>query len=179
MLADTAGLRPNQIGKDGQEGIESEGIKRALKRAEEADITVLLFDGGAEEIDTHTLNLIDERSVLVVNKMDVAGAENDLSHALSLSVHTGDGLDELMDALLVKIKTLMDDSREVPSLTRQRHRGHVEEALAALERSQGAALPELMAEDARLAIRALGRITGKVDVEDLLDVIFRDFCIGK
>ena len=59
------------------------------------------------------------------------------------------------------------------------HLRQLEDALAALERSENAALPELMAEDARLALRALGRITGRVDVEDLLDIIFRDFCIGK
>ena len=64
-------------------------------------------------------------------------------------------------------------------LTRARHRAALEECLAALEKSLSAPLPELMAEDLRLAVRALGRITGRVDVEDLLDVIFKDFCIGK
>jgi len=64
-------------------------------------------------------------------------------------------------------------------LTRARHRQALEEAAASLQRSLGAPLPELRAEDLRLALRSLGRITGTVDVEDLLDVIFRDFCIGK
>ncbi len=68
---------------------------------------------------------------------------------------------------------------EAPVLTRARHREALEEALASLHRSLSAALAELRAEDLRLALRSLGRITGAVDVEDLLDVIFRDFCIGK
>ena len=66
-----------------------------------------------------------------------------------------------------------------PLITRARHRAALEECLAALRRYDAAALPELAAEDLRLATRALGRITGRVDVEDLLDIIFRDFCIGK
>ena len=66
-----------------------------------------------------------------------------------------------------------------PYLTRARHRAALEETAAHLVRAQEPMLPELVAEDVRLAVRALGRITGRVDVEDLLDVIFRDFCIGK
>ena len=68
---------------------------------------------------------------------------------------------------------------EAPLLTRARHRQALEEAVSALRRSLSAPLAELRAEDLRLALRNLGRITGTVDVEDLLDVIFRDFCIGK
>ena len=178
VLADTAGLRPDQIGAEGQEGVESEGIRRALKRAQEADITLLLFDGTSQRPDPYTLNLIDERSVLIVNKMDCDDAQLLVDTALPLSVKSGEGLQNLLDVLQEKIKILAP-AREAPSLTRQRHRHHVEDALAALKRSQNADLPELMAEDLRLCIRALGRITGRVDVEDLLDVIFRDFCIGK
>ena len=64
-------------------------------------------------------------------------------------------------------------------LTRARHRQALEECAAALVRASTAAVPELAAEDLRLAVRAIGRITGTVDVEDVLDAIFRDFCIGK
>ncbi|MEZ5815304.1 MAG: tRNA uridine-5-carboxymethylaminomethyl(34) synthesis GTPase MnmE [Alphaproteobacteria bacterium] len=179
VLADTAGLRPDQIGNEGQEAIESEGIRRALERAENADIKLLVFDASARAPDPHTLNLIDERSILVVNKMDDLFSENIMAGAVGISVKKNTGLRDLLKVLEDRIKVLMNVSRETPSLTRQRHRGHVEEALEALQRSLKAALPELMAEDVRLAVRALGRITGRVDVEDLLDVIFRDFCIGK
>ena len=177
VLADTAGLRPDQIGNEGQESIESEGIRRAMQRAEEADITLLLFDG-TQEADPHTLNLIDDRAILIVNKMDEENAGIQIDTALPLSVKTGEGFQELLHALEEKIKILAPMS-EAPSLTRKRHRTHVEEALEALQRSQKADLPELMTEDVRLSVRALGKITGRVDVEDLLDVIFKDFCIGK
>ena len=70
-------------------------------------------------------------------------------------------------------------SRTAPSLTRHRHRAALEACLESIERAFGAPSPELIAEDVRLAVRALGQITGRVDVEDLLDIIFRDFCIGK
>ena len=91
---------------------------------------------------------------------------------------SGEGVSALLKVLEEKIKGMIGQ-RNAPALTRQRHRAHVEEACDALVRAQTAALPELVAEDVRLAVRALGRITGRVDVEDLLDVIFRDFCIGK
>ena len=97
---------------------------------------------------------------------------------MEISAQTGQGIDTLIDALIAKVEGLVGQS-EVPSLTRKRHRAALEECLVALQRAQDAALPELTAEDMRLAVRGLGRITGRVDVEDLLDVIFRDFCIGK
>ncbi len=177
ILSDTAGLRPDQIGADGQDAIESEGIARAMKRAQEADIVLLLFDGAQDMPDPHTLNLIDERSILVCNKADLMVGDFMLE-ALPISVRTEYGIEALLATLLDKLKSLIL-SREVPSLTRKRHRQNLEAALDSLERSQTAALPELMAEDLRLCIRSLGKITGRVDVEDLLDVIFKDFCIGK
>lgn len=178
LLADTAGLRPDQIGDDSQDIIESEGIRRALARAREADILLLLFDGTASEPDPHTLNLIDERALLVVNKADDDRSRLSLDGALRISVKSGIGLFDLIRVLGQKISREYV-SRETPTLTRQRHRQNVEAACDCLRRAGGANLPELVAEDVRLAVRCLGRITGRVDVEDLLDVIFRDFCIGK
>ena len=64
-------------------------------------------------------------------------------------------------------------------MTRARHRHALAEAVSALRRALEATESELFAEDLRLAVRAIGRVTGRVDVEDLLDVVFRDFCIGK
>ncbi len=193
ILADTAGLRPDQIMEDGGHGsVESEGIRRALQRAENADIRVLVFDGTNQQLDEHTLKLINDRSVIVINKADSCHPEGvqrlkDLTGSFAiaqddmvlLSVTTGQGMDEFLSVLTAKIKSLYDVSRETPSLTRARHRAALEDCLKHLQNSLTASLPELMAEDLRLAARALGRITGRVDVEDLLDVIFRDFCIGK
>ena len=77
------------------------------------------------------------------------------------------------------LDALLHPSARYDALTRARHRLALAECVAALHRSLSASLPELAAEDLRLATRALGRITGRVDVEDILDIIFRDFCIGK
>ena len=79
------------------------------------------------------------------------------------------------------MKDRLAGAGEAPVLTRARHRQALEQAAAALGRAREAPpeAPELMAEDMRLALRELGRITGRVDVEELLDVVFRDFCIGK
>jgi tRNA modification GTPase len=78
-----------------------------------------------------------------------------------------------------RYQTGQSDAATAPLITRARHRRALEDCLAALRRYELALLPELAAEDLRLAARALGRITGRVDVEDLLDIIFREFCIGK
>ncbi len=184
ILADTAGLRPEQLGEGDQALIEREGIRRALKRAEESDIRLLIFDGGKlPSVDFATYSLMDRNSLLVVNKVDGGMLElpEELSgRAVQISAKTGFGLPELVNALTERISELLGAvSQNAPALTRERHRRSIENCSKALDRSFTARLPELAAEDVRLALRELGRITGRVDVEDLLDIIFRDFCIGK
>jgi tRNA modification GTPase len=90
---------------------------------------------------------------------------------------SGEGLAQLIEKLAERVTDRYDSA--APVITRARHREALESAAAALSRSLAAELPELRAEDLRLALRGLGRITGRVDVEDLLDVIFADFCLGK
>ncbi len=193
IIADTAGLRPDEITHDeGHGSIESEGIKRAMLRAENADLRVLVFDGTQRTLNKHTLALLDKNSLVVFTRSDLCHPEDatrlkDLmgsfivaqDNMVMLSAVTGDNLDSLLSALAARIHALYGISRETPTLTRARHRAALEDCLALLKDSKSAPLPELMAEDIRMAARALGRITGRVDVEDLLDVIFRDFCIGK
>ncbi|NCC22028.1 MAG: tRNA uridine-5-carboxymethylaminomethyl(34) synthesis GTPase MnmE [Alphaproteobacteria bacterium] len=181
ILADTAGLRPDQLGTEGHDMIESEGIRRALARAQEADIRLLLFDASAlPAVDPHTLALMDESALPVLNKIDSGtdSVPSELAGAIAISVKTGEGLPALVDAIVARAANLVG-TRETPSLTRRRHRESLERCRDALRRAIDAHLPELVAEDVRLAVRELGRITGRVDIEDLLDVIFRDFCIGK
>ncbi len=184
ILADTAGLRPEEVraaDEATQGAIEYEGIRRALARAGSADLRILMFDG-ANEPDRHTLDLVNENSIVLFNKADADDfdATTAVAHGgLSFSARTGEGLEAFLAALTEKIQTLYGVSRDTPSLTRERHRAALEECVARLRSALDAKLPELMAEDARMGARALGRITGRVDVEDLLDVIFRDFCIGK
>ncbi len=136
-----------------------------------------------EDVDATVRGMIDRDTIVVANKIDLAAGAawaDDLGAgpALRLSLHTGAGLEGLIDRLTQEIDRRFDTSG-APLITRARHRAALEECVAALQRSTAAALPELAAEDLRLATRALGRITGKVDVEDVLDVIFREFCIGK
>jgi tRNA modification GTPase len=173
VLADTAGLRETA------DAIEQEGLRRALRRAEEADVRIFVFDarhpGEAEGAAAWAAG----ETILVANKIDLLPPEpHELPRrAVPLSALTGEGIDALLGALGAE---LAENYRNAaPALSRARHREALEDASAALDRALAAPLAELRAEDLRLAWRSLGRITGTVDVEDLLDVIFRDFCIGK
>jgi tRNA modification GTPase len=91
---------------------------------------------------------------------------------------TGAGVPALLDLLRQRVRQKFS-GEEAPALTRPRHRAALTEALTTLDHAARAAQPELLAEDLRLAMRAVGRITGRVDVEEVLDFVFRDFCIGK
>lgn len=177
VLADTAGLR-----EAAADEVEEEGIRRALDRAARADVKVAVFDATAlPALDPATVALVDKDTVVVLNKTDVADAPVPVvggQDAVAVSARTGAGLPELERRLTAFTADRLAGSG-APALTRARHRSALEECRDALRRALDAPLPELMAEDVRLASRALGRITGRVDVEDLLDVIFRDFCIGK
>jgi len=173
MLADTAGLR------DSADVIEQEGLRRALKRAEEAELRLFVFDATRPEDAQGAAAWPGPDTLLVANKIDLASGRDapPLARAIPVSALTGEGLPKLIAALSSRVARSYDGT--APALTRARHRQALETALAGLRRSLAADLPELRAEDLRLAWRSLGRITGRVDVEDLLDVIFRDFCLGK
>jgi tRNA modification GTPase len=171
ILADTAGLRETE------HGIEAEGIKRAHALADRADLKIALFDGTRDAGDEATLQMIDNHTITVISKAD-QGIVLPVD-GYPVSVVTGQGMDDFLKALTQRVRDLLSGDRNAPLLTRQRHRAALEEAFLALQRTMKADLPELAAEDMRLALRALGRITGRVHVEELLDKIFRDFCIGK
>ena len=179
ILSDTAGLRPEQLGGGDQDIIEYEGIKRALAVAEQADIRVIVYDGTSDVLDQHSLKLEAKSNTLaVVNKIDETVLLSHPGVPIHVSVRENKGIDIFLDSLQEMVETLFG-VQEMPSLTRQRHRDALERCQDGLSRCLNAQLPELAAEDIRLALRDLGRITGVVDVEDLLDVVFRDFCIGK
>ena len=172
VLADTAGLR------DSEDVVEREGLRRALQRAEEAEIRLFVFDGQRPDEARGAAAWPGPDTILVGNKIDLVRECCDLpGAALPISALTGEGIDALLSALGERVAQTY--RIEAPILTRARHRQALEEASLSLRRASGAPLPELRAEDLRLALRSLGHITGAVDVEDLLDVIFRDFCIGK
>jgi len=183
LVADTAGLR------ESDDAIEKEGVRRARLWAEGADIKLAVFDGAAlPDLDPTTRALLEPDTLVVINKSDALSTQVpetiDGHRAWPLSVKTGAGLDALLAQLADMVSIQCRAGHDGPAPTRPRHREALMRTADALERflvrdnaqHLGA---ELEAEDLRLAARELGRITGRVDVEDLLDVIFRDFCIGK
>ena len=177
VLADTAGLR------DSGDAIEQEGVRRARARAAGADLRVLVLDASGDwqrargDLLAATENWNAARDIVVANKVDLAAVEG--TDIVPLSARSGAGLPELLARLERSVGLLMEDGVSAPPLTRARHREALLEAHAALGRALLAPEIALVAEDLRLALRAIGRITGTVRVEELLDVIFRDFCIGK
>ncbi|WP_332363829.1 MULTISPECIES: tRNA uridine-5-carboxymethylaminomethyl(34) synthesis GTPase MnmE [Asaia] len=160
-LVDTAGLRETE------DEIEAEGIKRAMFHVEHADLVLHVMAGEAEMP-------LRPDALLVSNKIDLQPA---IEGSLGLSVHTGEGMHAFEAALAERIKGLT--AGVGAPLTRARHRAGIEEALLYLDQARNASWPEVRGEALRLAMRALGRLTGQVDVESLLDVIFGQFCIGK
>jgi tRNA modification GTPase len=168
VLADTAGLR------ESADAIEQEGLRRALARADAAELRLFVFDATAPETARGADGWDPAGTILVANKTDLAESP---PGALPVSALNGAGIAALVAAITERIAARYDGV--APALTRARHREALEDAAAALERTGGAAFPELRAEDLRLAWRALGRITGRAEIEDLLDVIFAEFCLGK
>jgi tRNA modification GTPase len=179
ILADTAGLR------EGRDAIEQEGVRRALARASVADLTLVVYDITRPGELAELKDVVDRATILVANKLDLASERDRIDRlaslpngALPVSALSGEGMTVLLDRLAGAIRQRFGEGSG-PVLTRARHRLALTACVDALHRSLSASLPELAAEDLRLATRALGRITGRVDVEDILDIIFRDFCIGK
>lgn len=176
IVSDTAGLRETD------DVIEQEGVRRALARAEEADLIILVVDVSKPEEASATLDEFGKKADLVIlNKADQTNKVDDGflgDGRFAVSVKSGDGIGALLSSVGEMVESRFG-LKEAPAITRQRHREALQECLGHIERSFDAYEVVLAAEDLRLAVRALGRITGRVDVEDLLDVIFKDFCIGK
>jgi tRNA modification GTPase len=164
-LVDTAGLRETE------DSIEAEGVRRALARAKEADLVIQVVAHGETQAETVT-----GPNILVANKADLGHPAPD--GALPVSARTGAGMESLR-VRLTEAARAMTDSQGAPPLTRSRHRAALMAAAEHLDAAEHADLPELRAEDLRLAVRSLGRITGHVGVEDILETIFSRFCIGK
>ncbi len=178
IVADTAGLR-----EGAGDAIEDEGIRRAAQRARDADLRLAVFDAtGWPPSGIAQESIGNGETIVVVNKIDLgrpsAGLDLNGEEILAISAKTGEGIGTLEKRLAEKVAALCPPTGSA-LMTRARHREALEECDGALARVIDGGEVELVAEDLRLATRALGRITGRVDVEDLLDVIFRDFCIGK
>ena len=181
ILADTAGLR------EAADAVEEEGVRRARARAAHADLKLAVLDATRRDEAKALGGLFGGDTVVVANKMDLNPKDNadwadrlGSGPAIRVSVKTGRGLTEVESRLREEAARRIEAGLgAAPLITRARHRQALEECAAALARFPGIEAPELAAEELRRAVRALGRVTGRVDVEDLLDVLFREFCIGK
>jgi len=169
-LVDTAGLRATQ------DAIEAEGVRRAQARAASADVVLRVIDASQPDAADDLLIVpAQARHIMVFNKIDLTPAPID---ALGISVASGDGLAQLL-AVLQEAASALAMPTGSAVLTRMRHVVALREAASALREAQRADLPELRGEDLRRAMRALGTMTGAVDVEGILDTVFGAFCIGK
>jgi len=178
IMADTAGLR------DAADQVEAEGVRRALDRAQNADLRLGVVDVSRETLPSELLDSLTSEDAIILNKVD-QGAQLHVSDELGmtrfeLSAKSGSGLSALEGWIEGVVRDRLS-RREAPALSRARHRQAVERALEHLQaaRSQLARAPELAASDVHLAIRALESLTGRIDVEDVLDRVFSQFCIGK
>ncbi|GJD06121.1 tRNA modification GTPase MnmE [Galdieria sulphuraria] len=212
VCSDTAGIREDED----VDIVEREGIRRALEKASDANIKIIVQDANqcSDNFLERYPDLLDENVIFVLNKWDLIehnGLEfrrleqifkdehswlNSLLKrnipVLKISCMTGDGIPHLIETLHSFISKwfetvdFQDDRNETAIellITRQRHRNCLKEALAALERfgefPKTPASIVLAVEELRQAMNEIGKITGHVETEQLLDVIFRDFCIGK
>jgi len=193
-VMDTAGIR------DSAEPVEQEGVRRARARAAEADLVLWVTDVSAGDPTCaeppqltkgapqwHIKNKIDllrnRARGVATTRAKQHRKKNECEFVFSISAERGEGLDALFGALADFAKGYFGGV-ETSLVTRTRHRRALEETIAALDRAFAEAASdnpreELIAEELRQATSALGRLTGRIDVEDVLDKIFRDFCIGK
>ena len=179
VVSDTAGIR------ESKNEIEKKGIKLALNRAEDADLKLIIVDAKSVDFTSVLKELIDENAILVVNKSDliVGNINKELKKHDHILVSIKNNLN--LDKLILKIKKKLENkfiSYGDILITRERHRQHLEQCISHLKNfknKNGSEDYDKAAEDLRLATRHLGMIVGKVDVEEILDSIFNDFCIGK
>jgi tRNA modification GTPase len=192
-LLDTAGIR------ESDEPVEQEGMRRAVERAAAADLVLWVVDVSATDLSAfggvkaaeRPASLADNAVWLVKNKIDVRQTKphessvdldkNGFEFTLSLSAVSGLNIDQLIRELTAFAERFFG-STEAILVTRERHRRALRDTVSYLDGAlthDASGSEELIAEELRSAATTLGRLTGRVDVEDILDVIFRDFCIGK
>lgn len=167
-LLDTAGLRETA------DEVEAEGVRRARRRIREAHLVLVLRSPDADRWDDPVLEGVP--TLAVATKRDLGGGAP--PDGLAISVLTGEGMAGLMAVLEGHVIRLAGVTPS-PVLTRVRHRAALVAAEGHVEAALGSPFPELRGEELRLAVRSLGRITGAIGVDDVLDSVFGQFCIGK
>ncbi|CAI2182309.1 10699_t:CDS:2 [Funneliformis geosporum] len=199
IISDTAGLRPSD------DDVEIEGISRAKDRIKTADIKIIILSSLEllhsiksnhnyfSNIDSIIKDTVDDNTYLIINKSDLVENKSDLSklkqislksipvnYVWCLSCLSGEGFNEFQETFINSIKQKYDSlSSQIALITQARHREHLSDCLKSLENFLELNDLVLAAEELRFATHALGRITGRVDVEEILGVIFQQFCIGK
>jgi len=179
VVSDTAGIR------ESKDEIEEKGIKLALKRAEDADLNIILLEPKSIDFTNFLNDLVDKKEIIVVNKSDLGPGELDKEikkyNPIYISIKDEKNLDTLISLIKKKLKNKFIVSEDI-LITRERHRQNLEQCFFHLkkfdEKNEQKDFDKA-AEDLRLATRHLGAIVGKVDVEEILGSIFSDFCIGK
>jgi tRNA modification GTPase len=179
VISDTAGIR------ESKDEIEKKGIKLALKRAEDADLNIIVIEPKSVNFTGFLNDLVSEKAIIVINKIDLGYNNIDQQIAkfnpIFVSIKNETNLGELIKRIKDKLKNKFINSNEI-LITRERHRQSLEacvQNLKSFEEKNSHEDFDKAAEDLRLATRHLGMIVGKVDVEEILGSIFQDFCIGK
>ena len=177
ILADTAGIR------EAKNEVEKKGISLALGKSKEADLNIIMIDNSSNSINDKIKNLINEDSIVLLNKSDIQDNQSHKFDAdtILVSVKNNKNIDIFIKKLKEKLSKKFTSNNNA-LITRERHRIKLNDCLKEidkfLKKDQNKDI-ELAAEDLRLATRYLGSIVGKVDVEEILGSIFKDFCIGK
>ena len=177
LLADTAGIR------EAKNKVEKKGISLALGKSKEADLNIVVIDNSSKKINKEIQNMINKDTIILLNKSDVSDKQNHKFDADTVlaSVKNNKNIDKLINLIKAKLSKKFSLNNNA-LITRERHRVKLNECLKEidkyLKKDQNKDL-ELAAEDLRMATRHLGGIIGKVDVEEILGSIFKDFCIGK
>ena len=177
ILADTAGIR------DTKNEVEKKGIYLALGKSKEADLNIIMIDNSTKVINNKIKGLINKDSIVLLNKSDINNNQNHKFDTDTILVSVKDNIN--IDVLIKKLKEKLNNKFTINNsvlITKERHRVKLKECLKEIDnfmtKDQNKDI-ELAAEDLRMATRHLGSIVGKVDVEEILGSIFKDFCIGK
>jgi len=171
-VADTAGLR------ESDDEVEQLGIARARKKAGESDLCILLQDATQPQAEDGFTENVNVPLIRCYNKIDLLREEAPATADYALSFKTGEGVDAFMGGLMAQVKERYG-SQHSPLITRTRHRKAIMRALETLEKRAPLDYIELACEDIRIAAEAIGQLTGKIHVEEILGEIFSQFCIGK
>jgi len=177
ILADTAGIR------EAKNEVEKKGISLALGKSKEADLNIIMIDNSSKIINNKIIDLINKDSIVLLNKSDIKNKQNHKFDADTILVSVKDNKN--IEMLIQKLKEKLSNKFSINNsalITRERHRVMLNKCLKEIDefmkKDQNKDI-ELAAEDLRMATRHLGSIVGKVDVEEILGSIFKDFCIGK